>query len=551
MILASFILFVTLVSGIGSTSILIAEREIIDSKIAIGTFTLLEESITDKSSQQIKLLKTKYKKKFGSEFSLLELGNHTFTKDELINLQNNKIVFRREIPKNTDNFPDSDNEDDLAIIYYKSRSSSLIWRVHLDLSMDVSINKSGIISSFTPNKFGDGIFYLIQSKIERSQKQELPKLLNALQASFGIPISMNETSILKIDKHTNLLRNNNEKTALFTKGGIINYTEGTKFQTFIQNIPNSRQYLQIGPIETPWLVRNTLYLFLLSFILSFAITVILWLWPLWSNLRELKRAATDFGTGKYNTRLPIKTFSPIKKVTSAFNAMAEQTQQSIRSQKELTSAVSHELRTPVARMRFALQMLEDSKSKKDSGRYIDAISADINELDLLLEELLSYARFDQKNQNFNLKNTQWLNWLDESMKRLLPLADNIDLKYKTEYVTSDDSSDFEPRLLSRVLDNLVQNALRYADQKVLVTLSKDADHYILNVEDDGEGIPEDKREKIFEAFSRIDASRDRASGGFGLGLAIVNRIIKAHKGEIIVDNSVIGGAHFEIRIPYK
>ena len=556
MVLASFVLFITLVVNIGNSSISIAEREVVDSKIAIGTFSLLEKSIAGKSPSQIELLISTYKKKFGPDFSLLDQKEYSFTKDELTKLEKYKVLFRKESPTITvgitikGNEKEKDNEEDLAILYYKSKSSSLVWRIHLDLNLDISINESGLTSVFIPNKFGDGLFYLIQSEIAQTQKINLENKILSLESTLGLPLSIKEASTLDLTKHINLVRNTKEKVALLKKGEIINYTEGTKFRTFIQNIPNSTQYLQIGPIETPWLIRNTLYLFLLSFIVSFASTVILWLWPLWSNLRQLKRAATEFGEGKYDTRLPIRTFSPIKKVTSAFNAMAEQTQQSIRAQKELTSAVSHELRTPVARMRFALEMLEGSKNKKDSGRYIEAINADINELDLLLEELLSYARFDQKNPNINLKNTNWAIWLDDSMERLLPLADKIELSYKTEYITKNDSSHFEPRLLSRVLDNLVQNALRYANHQVLVTLSKDADHYILNVEDDGDGIPKDKHDQIFEAFSRIDASRDRASGGFGLGLAIVNRIIKAHKGEIIVGDSVIGGAHFEIRIPY-
>jgi len=101
------------------------------------------------------------------------------------------------------------------------------------------------------------------------------------------------------------------------------------------------------------------------------------------------------------------------------------------------------------------------------------------------------------------------------------------------------------------LDNLVQNALRYASQTVEVTLTKDNNDYLLIVEDDGKGIPEEKRAHIFDAFSRIDASRDRASGGFGLGLAIVDRIVQAHSGNVSIHDSPLGGARFEVRIPAK
>lgn len=98
-----------------------------------------------------------------------------------------------------------------------------------------------------------------------------------------------------------------------------------------------------------------------------------------------------------------------------------------------------------------------------------------------------------------------------------------------------------------MLDNLVQNALRYADQHIEVTLTKDNSDYLLIVEDDGTGIPKTEREHIFDAFSRLDASRDRASGGFGLGLAIAARIVKEHKGNISIGDSMLGGARFEVR----
>jgi two-component system sensor histidine kinase RstB len=268
-------------------------------------------------------------------------------------------------------------------------------------------------------------------------------------------------------------------------------------------------------------------------------------------LLKIKKAADEFGSGNYNARIPRRWWSPVKKISNAFNAMAEQTQNSIRQQKELTSAVSHELRTPVARMRFALEMLDSSSSKHDKTRFINDINEDINDLDLLLEELLSYARFDQKNHSINPRLEKLIPWLSNSMEKLMSLAGNKVLHYRVEGIGINETSLFDARLMTRALDNLVQNALRYAKHTVEVMLTKDHDNYLLIIEDDGIGISKDKREEIFNAFSRIDTSRDRASGGFGLGLAIVDRIVKAHLGNIIVLDSPLGGARFEIRIPAK
>ena len=307
--------------------------------------------------------------------------------------------------------------------------------------------------------------------------------------------------------------------------------------------------LQVGPIKIPWFVRYLPTLVLLAFVLSIATALFLWLLPLWSNLQKIKRAAIEFGNGNYDARIPFRKRSSIADVSAAFNSMAERTQDSIRSQKELTSAVSHELRTPVARMRFALEMLENTEDRQAIKRYSTDINDDIEELDKLLEELLSYARFDQVNSKISLRMEKLSPWLTKSINKLMPLAKDKNLDYQVIGIGVNESAIFEPRLLSRVLDNLVQNAIRYARNNIEVTLCKDNEHYLLIVEDDGPGIEKQQRGKVFEAFSRLDASRDKATGGFGLGLAISDKIIKAHQGHINISKSKMGGAKFDVYWP--
>ncbi|VTP62591.1 Sensor protein RstB [Serratia rubidaea] len=107
------------------------------------------------------------------------------------------------------------------------------------------------------------------------------------------------------------------------------------------------------------------------------------------------------------------------------------------------------------------------------------------------------------------------------------------------------------RLMERVLDNLVNNALRYAQRRLRIGLWFDGDIACLQVEDDGPGIPPDERQRIFEPFVRLDPSRDRATGGCGLGLAIVHSIAVAYQGQVFVDASPLGGASFRFCWPVK
>jgi two-component system sensor kinase ParS len=108
---------------------------------------------------------------------------------------------------------------------------------------------------------------------------------------------------------------------------------------------------------------------------------------------------------------------------------------------------------------------------------------------------------------------------------------------------------FDPVLMARALGNLLQNAKRYTRSEIKITFSRDNGCYQLKVDDDGAGIPEDQRERIFDAFRRLDASRDRGTGGYGLGLSIVQRITYWHGGDVSVADSPSGGASLIMRWP--
>jgi signal transduction histidine kinase len=107
----------------------------------------------------------------------------------------------------------------------------------------------------------------------------------------------------------------------------------------------------------------------------------------------------------------------------------------------------------------------------------------------------------------------------------------------------------EPDLLEQVFSNLLQNALRYADTTVRVSGGREDGSAVIAVEDDGRGVPSDRRAEIFERFLRLDESRDRDDGGLGLGLAIVAEIVRAHHGSVQVGDSDLGGARFDVELP--
>lgn len=302
----------------------------------------------------------------------------------------------------------------------------------------------------------------------------------------------------------------------------------------------------------PWAWPVILLLLLVSGSVL-ALVLILVLRDLDSNLRKVESVAVRIARGEMGARVEAGEGTVVSRLAAAFNGMAEHIQRLVNVQREMIHAVSHELRTPVARIRFGVQMIEDCQDQKALQKQLDGIDGDIQELDELIDEILTYARLEQGGPVFSLEETSVTDIVrqvvDEQqlVRPALSIESEID-EASERYAMAD----VEPRYIHRAIQNLVGNAGRYAAGKVLVRCHIDEDHCRIDVEDDGPGIPEDEWEKVFTAFARLDDSRTRTSGGYGLGLSIVRRILYWHNGQAFVSRSdSLGGARFSLVWPRK
>lgn len=219
----------------------------------------------------------------------------------------------------------------------------------------------------------------------------------------------------------------------------------------------------------------------------------------------------------------------------------------IASQKELINAVSHELRTPIARLKFGVEMMGSPSPRTEEDSYATGVQQDINELDNLVSELLTYARFDRDVAPLQMRKLPIVPWLENV---LAALETEVSAQLQHIYQVKENAQGyFEPKYLRRAVSNLVHNAAKYGNGLVHVNLDQRDTEYLLHVDDNGPGIPASDRERVFEPFARLDSSRSRESGGYGLGLAIVKRMLDAHNGEVSITNSPLGGCRFTIRWP--
>jgi two-component system, OmpR family, sensor histidine kinase RstB len=269
--------------------------------------------------------------------------------------------------------------------------------------------------------------------------------------------------------------------------------------------------------------------------MSLALPVFIWMRPHWKEMLRLEKAAQRFGRGELDVRTHFDSTSSLFRLGVAFNQMADNINTLVASKKQLIDGIAHELRTPLVRLRYRLEMSENLSESESA-----ALNRDIGQLESLIEELLTYARLDRPRVDLSLKSfdlAEWLRLHIEDVQAVNPQTQiDLDIPQRENYGVAD------TRLMERVLDNLVNNALRYAQSRLRVSLWFDGSVGCLQVEDDGPGIPQEERERVFEPFVRLDPSRDRATGGCGLGLAIVHSIALALQGNVTIESSPLGGA---------
>ncbi|MEL0614355.1 ATP-binding protein [Marinomonas arenicola] len=232
----------------------------------------------------------------------------------------------------------------------------------------------------------------------------------------------------------------------------------------------------------------------------------------------------------------------LKELAYSFDSMSSHIQRLLKVQREMINAISHELRTPIARLRFGLEVVKDEVD--DSVVHtVTALEDDVEELNTLVDEVLTYGKLEEGSLALNFQET--------SIKQLLgSILDNNEPLLKHLQVTIDipepDTVVADEHHLHRALQNLILNASKYANSKIAIIFSYDEERWQLDIEDDGPGIAIEDRDKVFIPFQRLDNSRTRASGGYGLGLAIVQRIAFWHGGAVLVDASDLGGAKFSL-----
>ncbi|HDS1197106.1 TPA: HAMP domain-containing protein [Shewanella algae] len=270
-------------------------------------------------------------------------------------------------------------------------------------------------------------------------------------------------------------------------------------------------------------------------------------WHLGKPLRSLKQSANALALGQLNSRVDDATagrHDEIGELAQAFNSMAAAIETMVNNQQRLISDISHELRTPLTRLQLALAL---ARKKGMAGDEAERIAYEADQLEKMIAELLELSRVKLKAQDNKLKVG-----LAESLSQVLDDAEFEAEQQQKELsilIPEELELPIYPRPLSRAIENLLRNAIRYCRTQVNICAEAMGPWVEISITDDGPGIEESELEAIFKPFYRPHSARERESGGWGLGLAIADAAVQAHGGNIQASNRAQGGLEVVIHLP--
>jgi two-component system sensor kinase ParS len=384
-------------------------------------------------------------------------------------------------------------------------------------------------------------FHLIDEALAQLPPEERVVRFRELAAGFGLPARLSSAAALP-----ERARFKAEQADTFDQGGIVALDrEGGGF-TLVRHL---RGGAMAAAIDYPGAdsKRVQMVTYVVNWTVEFAIVAVLvffFVRPFWRDLLALRRAAEEVGGGDFEARAAVGRHSALRQLADSFNTMTRRVASLLQSHRTLTSAVSHELRTPLARLRFSHSLAREESGADGKDRFLARMERDIAEIDELTTELLDYARLERGAPAIHLESVPAEPWLedvladarDDASNRAVQIVANVALE----------AVRCEPRYMARAVVNLLRNALLHARSQVSVSMRHENQRTVIHVDDDGPGIESSDRERLFEPFERLDRSRGRESGGFGLGLAIVRQVARWHGGDASITDSPLGGARVSI-----
>ncbi|HMU27535.1 MAG TPA: ATP-binding protein [Solirubrobacterales bacterium] len=266
-------------------------------------------------------------------------------------------------------------------------------------------------------------------------------------------------------------------------------------------------------------------------------------------MRRMAQVAEGVDAGDLSARMPVEgTRDEARRLAESFNGMLDRLEDAFDRQRAFVADASHDLRTPLTVVRGQAEVLarNPNPSREEVTRVYELVSQATARMELMVDDLLLLARAESS-EGLRLEPLE-LEPLISAEVEGMAFENNRDL---VAGVVTGRRVNIDREQVARLLSNLISNAIAHTEEggRIEVSATDHGSKVVLAVDDDGPGVPESDRERVFDRFARLDESRSSSLGGSGLGLAIVRAIAEAHGGEARCVDSPLGGARFEIGFP--
>jgi two-component system OmpR family sensor kinase/two-component system sensor histidine kinase RstB len=420
-------------------------------------------------------------------------------------------------------------------LFYKASIILIVSIVIIGTSLDYLINRSETEVYYQRIvELNKPLMLLINDRLQRHPQAKWQQQIADINSVFNLSVSLFEIAEFAGDE------------AIITdlaKGNIVSLFGNEDDLSLYMQIIDSPFVLELDT-QSKSLTKAARWIPLLFYILIIMVVYVLTR-PFTRQLLSLKRAAKKIGKGDFSTRLTMPKNSTLFPIADAFDTMTAEIETLMLRQRDLTNAVSHELRTPLARLKFAFEALEIQSQDQEWIENIDEMRSDVIELEKLIDEMLLYAQANQI-KKFEKKEIRVLELVQDLIASMhsgkIKIIKNMDATINLQTIIFADE-----HLLFRALSNILRNSISFSKDQCRMDVMINNKKLSIKIIDDGPGIDNKIKNRVFEPFVKIDTSNRKS--GYGLGLAIAKNIINKHKGTISVTNTEHHGACFSIELP--
>jgi len=422
----------------------------------------------------------------------------------------------------------------LLTVFFTSVFSFIFFIRFIDTNIKIIDTNKNLIK----NKL-ESIFKL-KEKIEGSNKFEIPNFSELDQKDNKITQDSPLIHILqdypnysfKFENIEGSLEYKEDSKLVYDNFKGKYYIEVTRQINFEENLPFKNLKLSVkfsiyGIILKSLLLASLItLLILIPVILIFSRTII-------NPILNVSRGAREIASGNLGVKVKTTLNDELGELAKSFNYMSKELHKMKKIRNDLLAVISHELRSPLGRIKGYTELLNDLKlGKKEKLGYFESILGEIDFLNKMINEIIEISRLELNKEQLNKENTDISKLLEEIKKEL---EKAVKINKNIEFIFDYEENLFcfiDIEKMRRVLKNVIDNSIKAQAAKIYIFASKENNIIKIKIIDNGIGITEDQLEIVFEKFYRVDKSRDRTTGGFGLGLAICKGIINEHQGSI-------------------